>query len=95
MSAVDDTLDDSRVVPQVYEGKVLAVLAAPRDPPADRDGAAGVGRPQLAAVVRPEPAGAPGRRLRAMHDRMGTFADRPAHRDAGAAAGLPLPGNSR
>ena len=48
---VDDALDDARVVAQVDERQVLAVLATAADPAADADGLADVRRAQVAAQV--------------------------------------------
>src|SRR5206468_3550302 len=48
---VDDALHDARVVAQVDEGEVLAVLAAAGDPAAHGDAASLVCLRQLAAMV--------------------------------------------
>ncbi len=49
---VDDALDHAEVIAHVDEREVLAVLATTRDPAADGDRLADLGRAQLAAQVR-------------------------------------------
>ena len=50
--AVDHALDHAGVVPEIDEGQMLAVLAPPGHPAAQRHLPAGVGQPQFTAVIR-------------------------------------------